>query len=304
MAIESLLAPVMLPLVVLKAVYIRLKASAVPGLPLLTAAGTNFAPSSDWSCLSVKRTGLLFTSYEVFARAPTHSQLPAALPALLPQPADSTVFAAAAPASRRFATQDYRPIPLSSAELSKVPDYVVRRSRLFRSKFKVYKRMHVSELTRESAQTSLALNRLVARISAGINAHVGTCIPANDSLDFPDHVFTFQIRPYYESNGTARRFVVRGVTYQWSKEFRLEKFTNTTKIHIATVVNCSKSGFDVYYDSNHIEQLNVLTTALVSFIDHWNSPFGIGGVYLSIPRFLNSVPTTSHSQPIIQVINP
>lgn len=130
------------------------------------------------------------------------------------------------------------------------------------------------------------LDEPVATVRAGLRSNVLLIRAPNVPVsELGWHVVSHKV----DATDAYRMFTLaNGVTYQWTTEGKfLEKVKNVgekeseVRQRIGQVIPAGSVGFNLIVDESEIPREMAITTALASWVDHWNTNLHYGGIYWS-----------------------
>lgn len=124
-----------------------------------------------------------------------------------------------------------------------------------------------------------------AHIRAGLRSNILMIQSTSDDDQFELgwHVMGHRV----DAVDSYRLFELKdGFTYQWTTKGRyMEKVHNLgekeseVRERVAAVTILPGHGFQIQIDESKVSREMALTTAMISFIDQWNTQLGVGGIY-------------------------
>lgn len=122
-----------------------------------------------------------------------------------------------------------------------------------------------------------------AAIRAGLRSNVLLMSQKDDQFELGWHVVGHRV----DANDSYRLFeLADGSTYQWTtrgkymeKVYNLGEKESEVRERVARVVINGKKGFTLKVDESKVSREMAITTAMISYIDQWNTMYGVGGIY-------------------------
>lgn len=134
---------------------------------------------------------------------------------------------------------------------------------------------------------------------AGIKSHIlFHHAPTPDGEENYNSLNLLTISHVVSEGMTYRMFIMPdGATYQWTGDYNLERVIyqssppGTSMEEYKRIAKASNIGTRVWkigYDSNtDLDAAVIFSTALVSILDQWSTPLGVGGIYLKSDKTLS-----------------
>lgn len=129
------------------------------------------------------------------------------------------------------------------------------------------------------------IERPTAALRAGLRSNVLMMRKADgDNFELGWHVVGHRVDAI---DGYRLFQLADGATYQWTTRGKfMERVHNLgqkeseVRERVASVSINGQKGFTIWIDETKVPREMAITTAMISYIDQWNTMFGIGGIYL------------------------